>query len=426
VVSAGIVRLWDYNHRVIPLVNASDGLEGRASLAEVAEADYIAAHADAPILLPSSEYQRAPLAFLLATRYPRRAGAQQAPLAAGEAIMIIQPTAPDRPTTDGIPAGYRPDEWVLLKDGVAYFLPPAADSFEAASGRRTPIVAENGVTVAAAVPGHWKGASASYVPLRASFADGLDLVGYQVGELTPGRELPVSLLWRPRAKITGDAEMFVQVRDRQAVAGVHAWPLHGAYRVRAWRPGETVPVSASLAVPENLAPGAYELIAGVYDLVHRRPVTTASGDGQQLVIRLKVPLPPDDRAPQILQTARFGNSIALTGQTLSPAEGGLSLTLFWEATGAPTADYTAFVHVVDANGKIVAQSDGEPLQGSYPTSIWGPGERVVEQRTIAAPPGTYQVYTGWYRNDTQERLPVASSAGADSENRLALGAITVP
>ena len=125
--------------------------------------------------------------------------------------------------------------------------------------------------------------------------------------------------------------------------------------------------------------------------------------------------------------ASFGEIITLEGYTLAPAGDGLAVTLFWRAVDSPQVDYTTFVHVVDAAGEIVAQADAQPRQGRYPTSIWSPGELVVDELAVGAiPPGEYQVYVGWYRWDTLERLPVTSGEAESTDGRLLLGPVELP
>ena len=46
------------------------------------------------------------------------------------------------------------------------------------------------------------------------------------------------------------------------------------------------------------------------------------------------------------------------------------LTLFWQAQAPPGADYNVFVHLMDENGWIVAQTDSAPAGGLRPTSGW--------------------------------------------------------
>ncbi|MFQ5612207.1 MAG: glycosyltransferase family 39 protein [Anaerolineae bacterium] len=427
VVLSGLARQWDFAARVIPQVNATEGLEWRASLVEVAEAEYIAAHRERAILLPSSEYQRAPLAYLLAEFYPRRGGGWPPPLEPGETVTVVTPVDPERPTTEGIPAGYVPDEWVLLKDGGVYFLPPLPEGI-APLGQSQPLLAGNGVPAAQVFPARWRGASPAIQPLAVSFTNGLDLVGYGASELAPGQPLTVTLYWQPRRQIRADTQIFVQLLDRnaQALAGLHDWPLHGAYRIRAWQPGETMPLSYRLPLPPDLPPGPYRLIVGTFDLVQQQRIPLSTGEDFATVARFKVPPPSSDAVPAQTIEASFGDAVGLTGYSLIPTADGVRVTLFWQASAIPPADYTVFVHITDANGRLMAQSDAQPLQGQYPTSIWTPGEMVVEERLIAVPPGEYQVYVGLYQWETLERLPARLDGQPLPDNRLLLDSLRLP
>jgi len=141
---------------------------------------------------------------------------------------------------------------------------------------------------------------------------------------------------------------------------------------------------------------------------------------------LKIPLPPPMSQPAYSLGAQFGESIRLDGYTLEAKADGLQLTLYWQATAAPDFDYTTFVHIVDADGNIAAQSDSQPRGGQYPTSIWVEGEIVEDERFISVPPGEYQVYIGLYRWDTGERLPAVMSGERLAEDRVGLGSVGLP
>jgi hypothetical protein len=73
--------------------------------------------------------------------------------------------------------------------------------------------------------------------------------------------------------------------------------------------------------------------------------------------------------------------------------------------------YTVFAHLVDGNGEVRAQSDSAPMSGSYPTTLWQPGEFVTDVHTIPVPsdlpPGEYVMEVGLYLADTGARLAVA-------------------
>ena len=89
--------------------------------------------------------------------------------------------------------------------------------------------------------------------------------------------------------------------------------------------------------------------------------------------------PAEDRAP----LAAFEDEIRLKALDVQPAGDGVLLVgLWWSAAQTPTKDWTVFVHLVDAEGGVVAQHDGVPMVGFRPTSSWVPGEIVADWHWI--------------------------------------------
>lgn len=280
VVLAGTAEQAVFGAVQVPRMMDRAGFEWRTSSVDIVEARLAGQHQGAKILIPSGEVQRAPLTFLLAEHYPARAGGVPVPLQPGERVTVIVPDDPTRPTTAGIPAWYVEDEWVLLADGVMTFLPPLPGSVQPdeTAGRET-FHAANGAVVAHVYEGTWAGVEPGMQPTQAAYQNGMRLAGYTLGEAAPGETLVVTLYWQVTEPLERDVEIFVQVLDafEQYQAGIHTWPLHGAYRARAWEPGEIVPISYRLDLPETLEPGSYKVVAGVYDLLGREPIPTTDG-----------------------------------------------------------------------------------------------------------------------------------------------------
>jgi hypothetical protein len=119
----------------------------------------------------------------------------------------------------------------------------------------------------------------------------------------------------------------------------------------------------------------------------------------------------------------------ITAEPDSPVPGDiLRVSLFWE-TEAPLDDrYKVFLHLLDDTGQLVAQTDNEPRDGLLPTTIWTPGEIVVDRDGILLPsdlsPGRYTLVTGLYYLVSGDRLAVASGATL-GEDRLILAEVTV-
>ncbi len=144
--------------------------------------------------------------------------------------------------------------------------------------------------------------------------------------------------------------------------------------------------------------------------------------------RTPIPIEPDS-----LVNANLNHTIQFIGYSLqsltrhSPRST-LRLTLFWQSLAALSTDYTSFVHLRDETGATVAQRDGQPLDGAYPTSRWQPGEVVIDPITLTLPeelpPGQYKLFTGLYQLDTLARLPVIDDDSG--ENAIFLGEVTLP
>jgi mannosyltransferase len=111
------------------------------------------------------------------------------------------------------------------------------------------------------------------------------------------------------------------------------------------------------------------------------------------------------------------------------AGGTLRLTLYWQALAEMDRRYTVFVHLLDADSRIVAQMDSEPLGGTHPTTEWQFGEIVRDNYGLLiapdTPPGEYLLEVGMYYLPTLERLPVLDAAGNVEDNRVVLGGIVV-
>jgi hypothetical protein len=74
------------------------------------------------------------------------------------------------------------------------------------------------------------------------------------------------------------------------------------------------------------------------------------------------------------------------------------------------------------------QKDNPPVGGSYPTTLWMPGEVVVDEYAISvagdAMPGPHVIEVGMYDPNTMARLPVLDPTGALGD-RVLLGQVEV-
>ena len=115
--------------------------------------------------------------------------------------------------------------------------------------------------------------------------------------------------------------------------------------------------------------------------------------------------------------ARFANGISLlsySSATRRVSTGSvLDLSLYWSSAAPVPDDYTVFIHLLDPSGRLVAQVDAPPQNGTLPTSAWAPGQIVKDPYHLKIPasiaPGDYSIEVGLYTPADLKRLPVGSN-----------------
>ncbi|MGC9394373.1 MAG: 6-pyruvoyl-tetrahydropterin synthase-related protein [Anaerolineae bacterium] len=173
-----------------------------------------------------------------------------------------------------------------------------------------------------------------------------------------------------------------------------------------WSAGERWVGRPIIRLPGGVESGAYRLI-----------VCLPGCDGVLAEVPLDIVAPERVwRAPTGLVRAGvvYGDVVRLIGYTLDPATPApgetLSVRLAWQAVEEMEASYRVFVHFVGEDGRVVAQSDGEPVDWTRPTTGWAVGEVVVETREITVPAtlpsGEYTLRAGLYLPDGARLLTV--------------------
>jgi len=143
--------------------------------------------------------------------------------------------------------------------------------------------------------------------------------------------------------------------------------------------------------------------------------------------------PPGAPAPPVQNpiSARFAPGIKLLGYWWSgpkvKAGESLFLAIYWKAEAEFAADLTTFLHVGDSS--LIAQRDGQPCQGFYPTSQWRAGDVIPDGFAITfppdAPPGDYPLAVGWYSYPSLERLRLIEADHPLPDNRAVIGTLTI-
>jgi hypothetical protein len=290
-------------------------------------------------------------------------------------------------------------------------------------------------------------------PSSASFGGMAALRSYQVERLaptdfhviapTPGSALPplnpgdyvrIDLRWQGERDILDNYSVFTHLVDRhgRVVTQLDQWPGQRMAPTVLWVPGDVIPDSYVLQVPDDAPPGEYDVTVGMYHLpdLQRLPLDNGPAGADQLTLATYKVLPKApvtiDRLPQANRhAAKLGDVVELIGHDLAggsanPTDNSalfqpgdqLGVTIYWQATGQTQNDYTVFVQVLDPSGKLVAQNDSQPLSGAEPTSVWDSGEIIADTHTLALPaglaPGRYRVIAGMYLLSTGKRLTLAT------------------
>ncbi len=250
-------------------------------------------------------------------------------------------------------------------------------------------------------PQHW---------LEATFEGTARLLGYDApASLEPGQPMDAILRWQPLTRPQNRSRPFVRLLDGRG----RAWGQAEAavYPSSSWRPGETVLGTARLDVDPTLPPGEYRLEfgfsagAGLARLANDGPAgLRAEARARGGVIRLvsrSMPLAPDALPITVAASGALGE-VQLLGAALdreNPRPGDRArLTLFWQTSATrPTSQDVSLV-LRDSSGGTVHEWRGAPVDGTYPTSAWKPGEIVRDTWDLvlpsSLPPGPLSLAVG--------------------------------
>jgi hypothetical protein len=101
------------------------------------------------------------------------------------------------------------------------------------------------------------------------------------------------------------------------------------------------------------------------------------------------------------------------------------LTLIWRSEAETAVSYRVFLHLLGDDGRLVAQSDGEPANWTRPTTGWRPGEYILDARLLPLPPdlppGVYTLTAGLYNPNDGARL-----SSEDGRDYLIVAPLTLP
>jgi hypothetical protein len=197
---------------------------------------------------------------------------------------------------------------------------------------------------------------------------------------------------------------------------VEAWEI---FRTNQFGPWESTVVSMGAIqapVPYHLILYGPPLDDELLDTAFQGKQLIGIADYSELPIRTWYAGNRQSRSEYILDdqpVAVFENTVTLwSAGAITWEHNVVTVDLFWEITAAMEDSPTIFVHLVDSEGNIIAQGDGDPVGGLHPLSAWpGSSYFLEDERNIRIPRGVNRdgliIYVGIWRPPTGEKLPVS-------------------
>lgn len=264
-----------------------------------------------------------------------------------------------------------------------------------------------------------------------TLGNGMRLAGYRLpSRAGEGGVVELELMWQlpvdSSKQVWREHNLFVHaVKGDGSPLAQRDWEL---WQYLGWRAGDYMLTSHKLAVPLGESPRAVWLDFGAYERFGREPVAWAGGGPAYKVGPVAIPAATLPGQPTVAAEIEFGDGLRLSGYDLpgqAAAGGSLTVALHWQTERAPLPAYTVSVQVLDAAGRLVAQHDGQPVGGEYPTTVWVKGERVVDRHAVTLPKdlpaGEYAVHVVVYPSGGGERLPVTRGASPGASSALLAG-----
>ncbi len=300
--------------------------------------------------------------------------------------------------------------------------------------------------------------------------DELELLGADLvrDQLKAGERLDLTLFWEARQSLVSDvhhspltdvyhsplpdAQFRLRLVDPSGVVRQEALirPAGDGHPTDRWLAGERFKGQFGLFLPEDAPGGRYlvELLpepplqrSGVWATL-RRWLGTEPGvalDAVEVEARSigqpTTPIPPpEDLVLSNPLQATLGDRVRFLGydlhtETVRPG-GEVSFTLYWQGLRPMEFSFSVFTHLLGPSNQVVGQKDGVPQDGTYPTTLWEPGEVVADKYSFVVnadvPPGSYPLEIGMYRPETGVRLPVLDADGQPvPDDRILLKDITL-
>lgn len=242
---------------------------------------------------------------------------------------------------------------------------------------------------------------------------GLTLLGYSQDRMDalPGEQMQLTFYWEKAGEEqSGISENVALALFDENEKLVQSWLLPAVrsdYPPSDWPVAELVMGQHTLRLPASLKSGQYDF------RLEGTPLDSIQVNAPERIF--------DEPIFSESVGANFSDSAELVGFTVEPKnpEGNtmLTISLVWKGLAEMVENYRVFVHLLDAEGSLLEQSDAEPANWTRPTPGWVAGEYIIDRHQLTLPDeidlSELILRVGLYDSQTGIRLPVE---GSDSVN----------
>jgi len=273
--------------------------------------------------------------------------------------------------------------------------------------------------------------------LNIRLVEGVELVGYYVADsrVFPGQWVPISLYW----KATGDPadrqdplirlEM-VDEGGNTISSSDNLWPVP-SMPPQVWQTNTIYVTRFVLGLPPKGLPGELHLtVTSLLEVsqsarkerVYLGKLLTTGGTDE---VKLEdVPLNRKETFAAALRLLGY----RVSSDVIRPGDS-FTVSLFWKVLEHSTADYTVFIHLLDAKGELITQFDRPAGGTTTPTSTWQVGQVLRDTYPLSiprdTPAGSYVIRMGMYLWPSMERLPVSIEGEVMENDFVDLGTIQI-
>jgi hypothetical protein len=272
--------------------------------------------------------------------------------------------------------------------------------------------------------------------LNRHLVEGVELVGYHMDHRRafPGQWVPVRLYWKATGEPMAreDPQILIELVDENEneIFANTLWPVP-SMPPAVWEANAIYVTQAAVGLPQTALPG--ELFLTVTPLLQAPKQTSA----ERLYLERMMTTGGIDEvkfkdAP-LNRQATFASAVRLLGyqvssNTVKPGDG-FTVSLYWKVLESPPADYTVFIHLLDAKGELITQFDRPAGGNASPMSTWQVGQVLRDIYPLSVPPdapaGSCTIRMGMYLWPSMERLPVSVDGRVLERDAIDLGVVQI-